>query len=232
MRTAVAAIVGFLLTACATTAPPAPATGQPFTGEVWGWDQQTGIVTLRQGPNLVHVKTTPDQVAALRLHQVATVRGEYIPGESNGSSSLRDSSSPAVRPSARRPRAPSPASNHRAPSPSTRCAARSRCGLRHPARSPSRPASRCACASSFSRWNCCRRRPGPPRPGRAPNPRPRRAPSRANTPSCAAGSRPSIPAGGLTVDSTRGPITVFLPAGATLRAGDWVDVQTSVHPAR
>jgi hypothetical protein len=36
----------------------------------------------------------------------------------------------------------------------------------------------------------------------------------------------------VTVESSRGPVTVWLPAGVTLRVGDWVDVQTSVHPMR
>jgi hypothetical protein len=42
----------------------------------------------------------------------------------------------------------------------------------------------------------------------------------------------AVDAGGrLTVESPRGPVTVWLPGTARYRVGDWVEVQTSVHPS-
>jgi hypothetical protein len=69
-----------LLAGCATQGTPRPpAAGEPFTGEVWTWDQRQSIVTLRQGDQTVRVKVTPDQMAGLRLHQTTTIRGELAP---------------------------------------------------------------------------------------------------------------------------------------------------------
>jgi len=69
-----------LLAGCAAQGASRPqATGESFTGEVWTWDQRQSIVTLRQGEQTVRVKVTPDQLASLRLHQTATVRGELAP---------------------------------------------------------------------------------------------------------------------------------------------------------
>lgn len=81
MKVIGAVTAALLLAGCATqgTSSAPPATGQSFTGEVWTWDQRQSIVTLRQGEQTVRVKVTPDQIAALRLHQTATVRGELAP---------------------------------------------------------------------------------------------------------------------------------------------------------
>lgn len=70
-----------LLAGCATQGAPRAQTaaGETFTGEVWTWDERQSIVTLRQGAETVRVKVTPDQIASLRLHQTATVRGELAP---------------------------------------------------------------------------------------------------------------------------------------------------------
>jgi len=72
-------IVLLLLAGCAT-APSAPASGgQTFTGEVWTWDQPNNIVTLNQGGQIVRVKTTPEQMRSLQLHQNAKITGELAP---------------------------------------------------------------------------------------------------------------------------------------------------------
>ncbi len=47
-----------------------------YSGEVWLWDTQTNVVTLRQGESLVRVKVSPDQLIGLRINQPATVRGQ------------------------------------------------------------------------------------------------------------------------------------------------------------
>ena len=80
MKVIGAATALLLVAGCASQGTPrAQATGESFTGEVWTWDQRQSIVTLRQGEQTVRVKVTPDQLAGLRLHQTATVRGELAP---------------------------------------------------------------------------------------------------------------------------------------------------------
>jgi hypothetical protein len=74
------------LAGCAPQRAPGPrqdaavGTGQvaAYSGEVWLWDTQTNIVTLRQGERLVRVKVSPDQLIGLRINQPATVRGELV----------------------------------------------------------------------------------------------------------------------------------------------------------
>lgn len=58
----------------AVTAPEAAGPGT-FTGEVWTWDTATSTVTLRQVDRTVRVKVSADQLAQLRLYQMATVTG-------------------------------------------------------------------------------------------------------------------------------------------------------------
>ena len=44
-----------------------------YTGEVWVWDEQTGVVTLRQtGGGMFRVQMTPAETRRLRLHEVTT----------------------------------------------------------------------------------------------------------------------------------------------------------------
>jgi len=62
-------------TAQAAASPPA----DTFTGEVWTWDERENTVTLRRGVQDVRVKTTPDQIRRLQLHQTATIRGQLAP---------------------------------------------------------------------------------------------------------------------------------------------------------
>ena len=73
MRTLTAVAIAALLAGCAT-APPA-AGGQVFTGEVWTWDVKESTVTLWQDGRRVRVKTTPEQIRTLQLHQFARVTG-------------------------------------------------------------------------------------------------------------------------------------------------------------
>ena len=65
------------LAGCATgPAPTAQAPGETFTGEVWTWDERENTVTLRRGGEIIRVKTTPDQMRGLQLHERATIRGQ------------------------------------------------------------------------------------------------------------------------------------------------------------
>src|SRR5689334_2643067 len=79
-RLAVVTLALLPLAGCATGAPArAQAPGNAFTGEVWTWDERESTVTLRRGTQDIRVKTTPDQIRGLQLHQTATIRGELAP---------------------------------------------------------------------------------------------------------------------------------------------------------
>ena len=78
-RVAAAALAASLLAAACATQSASRAPGTTFTGEVWTWDENESTVTLRDGMEQVRVKVTPDQIRGLRLHQIATLRGEPAP---------------------------------------------------------------------------------------------------------------------------------------------------------
>ena len=68
------------LAGCASrTSATAQAPGDTFTGEVWTWDERENTVTLRRGAEQIRVKTTPEQMRGLQLHQTATIRGQIAP---------------------------------------------------------------------------------------------------------------------------------------------------------
>ena len=67
-----------LLAGCASIEPTPSAQTAPdgvYVGEVWTWDERTNVVTLRTGATKVRVKTTPDTIARLRMHEMAAIRG-------------------------------------------------------------------------------------------------------------------------------------------------------------
>jgi hypothetical protein len=68
------------LTGCASgTSTTAQPPGETFTGQVWNWDERENTVTLLRGAETVRIKTTPDQIRGLRLHDRATIRGTIAP---------------------------------------------------------------------------------------------------------------------------------------------------------
>lgn len=73
------ALVATTVTGCAT-APPDQAAGRgtAYRGEVWTWDEREQTVTLRQGTETFRVRITPDQFKRLQLHETATVYGERL----------------------------------------------------------------------------------------------------------------------------------------------------------
>lgn len=64
-----------------TTGATTPPGTTVYSGEVWTWDDQSNIVTLRQGTQTIRVRVAPGEVRRLQLHQFATVRGELAPPE-------------------------------------------------------------------------------------------------------------------------------------------------------
>jgi hypothetical protein len=93
---ALASLALLPLAGCASrTTATAQASGSPavdtFTGEVWTWDERENTVTLRRGAQDIRVKTTPEQMRGLQLHQIATIRGQLAPP-----ANLPSTMSPAV----------------------------------------------------------------------------------------------------------------------------------------
>jgi hypothetical protein len=73
MRTTVLLVT--VLALIAVVASAAPAT---YTGEVWTWDSGRSIVTLNDAGRQFRVQVTPDQIARLQLHGYATVTGVLL----------------------------------------------------------------------------------------------------------------------------------------------------------
>lgn len=50
------------------------------TGEIWVWDERTGVVTLRQsGGGMLRVQMRPEETRWLRLHENMTIYGVIVP---------------------------------------------------------------------------------------------------------------------------------------------------------
>ena len=78
------ALTAVVLSGCATSAPAPTAqaqSGSLFRGEVWTWDERTNVVTMRMGTQNVRVRTSPETIKFLRLHEITTIRGELAPPE-------------------------------------------------------------------------------------------------------------------------------------------------------
>src|SRR5262249_3113066 len=78
-RLALASLIAIPLVGCASSQTASQAPADRFTGEVWTWDERENTVTLRQGAQDIRIKTTPDQLKGLQLHQIATTRGRVGP---------------------------------------------------------------------------------------------------------------------------------------------------------
>jgi hypothetical protein len=80
MRLALVSLLLLPFVGCASrTRSAAQASEEAFTGEVWTWDERENTVTLRRGAETIRVKTTPEQIKGLQLHQTATIRGQVAP---------------------------------------------------------------------------------------------------------------------------------------------------------
>lgn len=228
-------VVLALLTGC--VAAPARTGGAPvetFTGEVWVWDEQTNVVTLRQGLQTIRVRVTPDQLIGLRLHQMVTLQGEPA-----GPAEIERvvTAPPALVPSGAADETETRGTVARID-----------------------PAGTLTVDTPRGPVTVWRATPGPTsfRVGQAvrvgirvqplaalpPGVAPPRGPDERAAPSTAAMAEPGdyaavrgrigavSPTGQLTVESSRGAVQVWVPNAARYGAGQWAEVRTSVHPAR
>jgi hypothetical protein len=227
---AMAVLITIALGACATQ-QPAPS-GTAFTGEVWHWSEETGIVTLRQGGGqLVHVKVAPEQMSTLRLNQTTTIRGQQVappdiervvlpPGqlvpkgqadvlETTGTVASLDPAGKAAITSARGPVEVWVAT----PTTAVRAGEAVRVRMQVQALDVL---------------------PAPV--GQTPPPETPPTARVGSEPGDYAAVRGAVraidPAGRLTVETPRGPIQIWVPRADRYIVGQFVEVQTAVHPAR
>jgi ABC-type Fe3+-hydroxamate transport system substrate-binding protein len=73
-------ILAAMVGGCASyaAAPGASENTTAYRGEVWTWDEAAQTVTLRQGTQTIRVKVSPEQIATLNLHETTTVRGQLV----------------------------------------------------------------------------------------------------------------------------------------------------------
>jgi hypothetical protein len=225
-------LIGSLLTDGAH-APVSAESSAVFSGEVWTWDGEAGTVTLRQfNGQTVRVKVPRELLQTLRLHQTVTLRGELAP--------------PVAIEHVQLPPGPMAVVPEGMP---TRSELRGtitsvdRAGTVSIA-SPSGPLrvwigtaveGRSAPRSVVRvRTTVQRVRMVPASTSAAAPPAP--APSAGSEPgdyAVVVGRITSVdPDARITVESPRGPVTVWAPANFRLDVGQTVEVRTSVHPAR
>lgn len=221
-------VMALLLAGCAAAPPaaPPPAAGrQAFTGEVWTWDAQASTVTLRQGERTVRVTVTPEQLRGLQLHQVVTLYGEPAP----------PGIEQVVLPPGRLvPRGPADQAELHGmvaaieaigavtvkASPGTL-----RLWLAEPGSRPYQEGQEVRVQMRVQPLDIV---PATEAPAAAPAPE---VGTEAGDYAVVQGRVTAVDViGRLTVESPRGPVTVWLPGAGRYREGDWVEVRTSVHP--
>jgi len=226
-------LVGCALTVSAQTTivTQAPVTGK-FSGQAWTWDSARSIVTLYDAGKQFRVQTTPDQIARLQHHQWVTVTGTLLgpepietvllpsqpmaaipngpsaSAEVTGQISAIEASGVATIDSARGPLRVWVADNAQ-----SRFAAGSAVKV-HVAVQPVRMVAVSGAGGQASGPTLSS---PPPVPGDQ---------------AVVVGRILSVNANGtLTIDSPRGPITVWVANPASFKMGDFVQVQTVVQPA-
>jgi hypothetical protein len=234
MKIAVCVLLAALVAAgCATGSQPAtPAAGaSTFTGEVWTWDEQTNVVTLRQGERTIRVKVSPAELRGLQLHQVKTIRGE-LAGPAEIATITIPSGTLVPRGAADQLEVGGTVS---ALDPAGKVGVASDRGplvlwIAQPGGAPFRSGDRVHVRLRVQPFDTVT--------GQAAEP------ARGPEPSASIGSEPgeyavvkgkitAVDTGGrLTLESPRGPVTVAVPNAARYRMGETVEVHSSVHPAR
>jgi hypothetical protein len=222
--------VALILTGCAgATASDSAQSTTLFTGEVWTWDEQSGIVTLRQGGQFLRVKAAPDQLKGLSLHATQTVRGVLagpaeiqtfltppVPLMASGVADEMDANGtvasidPAGKMTIDTQRGPVEVWVAQPTAPVVKVGESVRVKMRVQEMIPAPPGY----AST----------PTALEPAASPTSEPGEY-------AVVRGRLLAVgPSGRLTIESPRGPITVLVPATAHYQLGNTVEVHTSVHP--
>jgi hypothetical protein len=214
-----------------TTRAGAAGGASTFTGEVWTWDEQTNVVTLRQGASTTRVKVSPDELQGLRLHQITTIRGE-LAGPAEITTVVVPVGTPVPRGEADHVEAAGTVS---AIDPMGKVAIASDRGpmtlwVAQPNSAPFRNGDRVHVRLRVQPFALVTGQP-------AESPRgPEPAASIGSEPGEYAVVKGRITAvdGGnsVTLESPRGPVIVAVPNASRYQVGDTVEVHSSVHPAR
>lgn len=235
----VMSLVAVILLASAVTvaaqttvvAGQAPVTGK-FSGMAWTWDSERNIVTLHDYVNKFRVQTTPDVIARLNHHQWVTIPGTLLgpepietvllpaqpmtaipsgpaaDAEVTGKIAAIDPNGIGVVQSARGPMRVWLADNAQS---------RFQSGSDVKVIVHVQPVRMVAVSGAGGQAS------GPTLAAPAPLP---------GDQAVVVGRILSVdPAGALTVESPRGPITVWVPNASAFKIGDFVQVQTVVQPA-
>jgi hypothetical protein len=220
-------LVVTVLALIAAVASAAPAT---YSGEVWTWDSGRSIVTLYDAGRQFRVQVTPDQIARLQLHGYATVTGVLL-----GPDPIETVLVP-LRPMAL---VPSGAATTVEVTGRITALEQNDVATIESARGPLRVWLADGAPSRFAvgRSVTMSVRVQPVRVvavsegGTAPGPTIIAPVPAAGDQSLVTGRILSVsPAGTLTVESPRGPISVWVPDVSNFRAGDVVQVHTFVQP--
>jgi hypothetical protein len=240
MKTVVMLVTVMVLVGCALTVSAqttvvvgqAPVVGK-FSGEVWTWDSARSIVTLYDAGKQFRVQITPDQLARLQHHQWATVTGTLL-----GPEPIETTLLPA-QPMAAVPNGPATSAEV-----TGQVSAIDPNGVAtiDSARGPLRVWVAEGAQSRFASG----------RPVKViVNVQPVRMVAVSGAGEQASGPTMSAPApipgdqavvvgrilavnpaaGSLSIESPRGPITVWVPDAMSFKVGDFVQVQTVVQPA-
>jgi predicted small secreted protein len=227
-------VAATLVAGCATTATVPGATA--FTGEVWTWDEQENWVTLRQAGRDVRVLVTPDQLIGLQLHSTRTIYGTLAP----------PMSLPLILvegPSCVVPNGPADemqvAGTVAVVDPAGKLVVNTPQGAVQIWRATNGVAftqgGNVRVHMRVQPMNVVLIQPGP---GGATSPAPTPL-SPSASPRTEVGDYAIVmgrvvavdPAGAITVESSRGPVTVRVPTASRYKVNDTVEVRTSVHPA-
>jgi hypothetical protein len=222
-----------LLMAGGASPPLFAASSDVFSGEVWTWDERASTVTLRQRDGrIVRVRIPPDELGGFRLHERVTLRGQLAP--------------PAEIERIEMPAGPMTPVAQGLPNRSEvtgTVASLERAGIVSIAGPPgllrvwiATPAQgRFGPGSPVRVQTTVQRVQMVPVTGQADG---------SPTPSASIGSEPGDYAvvvgritavdrdGRITVESPRGPVTVWLPETLRYGVGETVEVRTAVHPRR
>jgi len=218
-------------TVIAPAQPAAIATGK-FSGMAWTWDTERNIVTLNDGGKQFRVLTTPDQINRLNHHQWVTVTGTLL-----GPDPIETVLLPAQPMT---PIASGPAANVEVAGKITSIEPTGAAVVESP-RGPMRVWLAENPQARFQQGRDVKVQVAvqPVRMvavsgagGQASGPTLAAAPPMGGDSSTIVGRILGVtPTGQLTVESPRGPVTVWVPDASTFKVGDYVQVQTIVSPA-
>jgi hypothetical protein len=229
-------LVGCTTTTATTTvvnAQPVATAPAKYTGMVWTWDAERNIVTLNDAGRQFRVLVTPEQIRTLRLHENATVTGQLL-GPDLLETVLLPTAPMAAMPNG-------PASRAEITGQISGIEANDVAAV-DSARGPLRVWLADGGATRFATGRPVkvdvsvqpvRMVPIAGSGGQASGPtiEPTSPPVPGDQAVVVGRILSITPTGTMTVDSPRGPVTVWVPDAANFRMGDFVQVRTVVSPS-